>query len=88
MAKLNYDMGLDPIELNYYGPTLYIKTRTGRAYSCYPHMHTLDKQGRIEVESFPGYERYKGFATLTPEEADRLGRLCEKARADKHPFAR
>ena len=92
MAKLDYDLNYPPLTLTYHGVTLYIKTRNGREYSCFPLMETIVKKkggsSRVDVQSFPTYARYQGLVALTQKETKELLAIVAQASEDKHPFAR
>ena len=62
---------VDRIEMNYFGLTLYVTTRTGKEYACRHHTWTKGKGGSIDVvvQSWPGYGAYQGTVHLPKAQA-------------------
>ena len=57
------------METNYYGPTLYIETRTGREYACRAWSWAKCRGGAIvQVQTWPGYGTYRGTVKITREQ--------------------
>lgn len=63
------------VESNYFGVTLYVQTRTGREYAC-KVIDTIDLPGNrgsiCDVQTWPGYGRYRGKVKLTVAEKQTL----------------
>ena len=62
---------VDRIEMNYFGLTLYVTTRTGKEYACRYHTWTRGTGGSLDVvvQSWPGYGSYRGTVHLKKAQA-------------------